>query len=118
MDAQPTAEEGVPPGPAEAEPEPELAEPEPEDLGEPLDRDGSVPGTETAEETIARLRAQLADSNCSRSDWGVTSHTGRGRASSSGKNTSRRNSSYGRANTMRHVCRKRELAGSCKESTR
>ena len=50
MDAQPTAEEGIPP--AEAEPEPE---PEPE--GEPLGRDGSVPG-ETAEETIARLRAE------------------------------------------------------------
>ena len=47
MDAQPTAEEGIPP--AEAEPEPE---------GEPLGRDGSVPGTETAEETIARLRAE------------------------------------------------------------
>ena len=31
---------------------------QPEEEGEPLGRDGSVPGTETAEETIARLRAE------------------------------------------------------------
>lgn len=46
--AQPTI---VPP--AEAEPEPE-----PEEIGETLDRDGSVPGTQTAEESVARLRAE------------------------------------------------------------
>eukprot|EP01046_Picozoa_sp_COSAG06_P055711 COSAG06_NODE_10325_length_1701_cov_91.127965_2_plen_119_part_00 len=52
MDAQPAAEEGIPPA-AEAEPEPET-----EEVGEQLDRDGSVPSTTAVEATSGWLRAE------------------------------------------------------------
>ena len=52
MDAQPAAEEGIPPA-AETEPEPET-----EEVGEQLDRDGSVPSTAAVEATSGWLRAE------------------------------------------------------------